>query len=455
MIYPSKSEKNKKRKIVSNNSEVYDRLYNYSLIKEKILSNLSNKYLIDEEDKYTFIPQINSRDSNYYSHLQKLYEIPHKNWQYYLKGNGLGIKTLNTIRNLENNQGKYFPYSKQENNLKNKLNNLSSFSHNNDNYSIIYDKDYNSSKNIMKNAFKSRLGHTFPSSNKYINKNYNNNLFKLLEEPENGEKYSYLNNNNINPKKIMNKSFSFMKNPSYSLTKRNESDRKSHSTFNVSFPSSNFKISRNSEFKKIAIPKKNGKNIEHEKRSVHSNNSSITSSMGSSILKKSILLKSRFSPEKKERLFSFGSELIKFENKNLNNKRLKKPNTNNNLSQRNTSSKSVNYTIRSQKAQASTKSSGTNTMSCYNNYIMNGNKEKDKNGIEKKNNFEMQSINEYSIINDSNILDNEIVNIQTTLQTLNDSKILDLANNYISEDDSLEVYKRRVGIYEKKFIDKK
>jgi hypothetical protein len=246
-----------------------------------------------------------------------------------------------------------------------------------------------------------------------------------------------------------------MKNPSYSLTKRNESDRKSHSTFNVSFPSSNFKISRNSEFKKIAIPKKNGKNIEHEKRSVHSNNSSITSSMGSSILKKSILLKSRFSPEKKERLFSFGSELIKFENKNLNNKRLKKPNTNNNLSERNSSLKSVNYSIRSQKAQASTKSSGTNTMSCYNNYIMNGNKEKDKNGIEKKNNFEMQSINEYSIINDSNILDNEIVNIQTTLQTLNDSKILDLANNYISEDESLEGYKRRVGIYEKKFIDKK
>ena len=454
MIYPSKSEKNKKRKIVSNNSEVYDRLYNYSLIKEKILSNLSNKYLIDEEDKYTFIPQINSRDSNYYSHLQKLYEVPHKNWQYYLQGNGLGIKTLNTIRNLENNQGK-FPYSKQENNLKNKLNNLSSVSHNNDNHSIIYDKDYNSSKHIMKNAFKSRLGHTFPSSNKYINKNYNNNLFKLLEEPENGEKYSYLNNNNINPKKIMNKSFSFMKNPSYSLTKRNESDRKSHSTFNASFPSSNFKISRNSEFKKIALPKKNGKNIEHEKRSVHSNNSSITSSMGSSILKKSILLKSRFSPEKKERLFSFGSELIKFENKNLNNKRLKKPNKNNNLSQRNSSLKSVNYSIRSQKAQASTKSSGTNTMSCYNNYIMNGNKEKDKNGIEKKNNFEMQSINEYSIINDSNILDNEILNIQTTLQTLNDSKILDLANNYISEDDSLEGYKRRVGIYEKKFIDKK
>jgi hypothetical protein len=108
--------------------------------------------------------------------------------------------------------------------------------------------------------------------------------------------------------------------------------------------------------------------------------------------------------------------------------------------------KSINYSIRSQRAQASTKSSGTNTISCYNNYMLNGNKEKEKNGIEKKNNFEIQSINEYSIINDSDNLANENLNIQTTLQTLNDSKILDLANNYISEDDSLERYKRKVGI---------
>jgi hypothetical protein len=94
-------------------------------------------------------------------------------------------------------------------------------------------------------------------------------------------------------------------------------------------------------------------------------------------------------------------------------------------------------------------------MSCYNNYILNGNKEKDKNGMEKKINFEVQNINEYSIINDSNNLDNEILNIQTTLQTLTDSKIYDLANNYISDDDSLEGYKRKVGIYEKKLSEKK
>ena len=87
--------------------------------------------------------------------------------------------------------------------------------------------------------------------------------------------------------------------------------------------------------------------------------------------------------------------------------------------------------------------------------MLNGNKEKEKNGIEKKNNFEMQSINEYSIINDFDNLGNENLNIQTTLQTLNDSKILNLADNYISEDDSLEGYKRKIGIYEKKFANKK
>ena len=448
MIHPSKREKNKKRKIVYNNSEVYDRLYNYSLIKEKMLSNLSNKYLIDEEDKYTFIPQINSRDSNFYFHIQSLYEIPHKNLQNYSEGNGLKIITLDKIRNLKNNlekyskqdmNNKYFPSMKNKN--KSKISN---------NYSDIYDNNYK-----MKNEFRARLGNLFPISNRY-NKNFNkSNLFDFLDEPENGEKNSYINDNNLNFRKIMNKSFSCIKNSSYPLTKRNEIDNKSHFLYNVSIPSNNFKISRNSECKKIIMPKKNGKNTEHEKKQVHSNNSSMTSSMGSSILKKSILLKSRLSPDKKERLFSFGCDLINFDNKNLNNKRVKIPNKNNNLTQRNSSIKSVNYSMRSQKAQASTKSSGTNTISCYNNYLLNGNKEKEKNGIEKKNNFEMQSINEYSIINDSINLGNEILNIQTTLQTLNDSKILDLANNYISEDDSLEGYKRRVGIYEKKFIDKK
>ena len=148
----------------------------------------------------------------------------------------------------------------------------------------------------------------------------------------------------------MNKSFSCIKNSSYPLTKRNDFDNKSHTLYNVSFPSNNLKISRNSEYKKIIIPKKNGKNIEHEKRLFHSNNSSMTSSIGSLILKKSILLKSKRSPEKRQGQFSFGSELINYDNKNLNNKRVKISNKKNNLTQRNSSIKSINYSIRSQKA---------------------------------------------------------------------------------------------------------
>jgi hypothetical protein len=103
LIYPYKIEKKQKRKIAYNNSEVYERLFNYSQIKEKILSNLSNKFLIDEEDKYTFIPQINSRDSNFYTNIQNLYEIPHKNFQNYSEGNGLSLKALKKITNLKNN----------------------------------------------------------------------------------------------------------------------------------------------------------------------------------------------------------------------------------------------------------------------------------------------------------------------------------------------------------------
>ncbi len=108
--------------------------------------------------------------------------------------------------------------------------------------------------------------------------------------------------------------------------------------------------------------------------------------------------------------------------------------------------------IKSQKHQVSTKSSGTNTNSYYNNYNLNCYKEKSKNGIEKNNKLEIQGINEYSIINDLNLLDNEFLNLQTTLQTLTDSKILDLANNYISEDDSLERYKRYNNIYNIEYI---
>ena len=202
-------------------------------------------------------------------------------------------------------------------------------------------------------------------------------------------------------------------------------------------------------------PKRNGQNFEHEKKLVHSSNSSNSlyniSSIGGSLLKESIKLKSRQSPNKKEHLFSFGSDLFYVDNNNSNLIRLNKSNTKKSLIERNNILK-TGISVRSQKHQVSTKSSGTNTNSFYNNYNYNDNKEKNKNGTEKKIKLEIQGINEYSIISDLNFSGKDILNLQTTLQTLTDSKILDLANNYISEDDSLEQYKRNTGINNKKIF---
>ena len=160
--------------------------------------------------------------------------------------------------------------------------------------------------------------------------------------------------------------------------------------------------------------------------------------------------KSQQSPNKKEHLFSFGSDLFYVDNNNSNYGRIKSNNNKKGLINRNNILK-TGSSMKSQK-YVSTKSSGTNTNSYYNNYNFNGNKEKNKNGLEKYNHLEIQGTNEYSITNNLNILDKDLLNLQTTLQTLTDSKILDLANNYISEDDSLELFNKNNGIYKKKNI---
>ena len=66
--------------------------------------------------------------------------------------------------------------------------------------------------------------------------------------------------------------------------------------------------------KEIKITKRNGNNVEHQKKFIHSNYSSSSiyniSSIGGSLLKDNIKLKSQHSPDKKEHLFSFGSDLL-------------------------------------------------------------------------------------------------------------------------------------------------
>ena len=479
--FSKKNAAKRKRKIFSNLEKVYERLFNYSIIREKMLYNLSNKYLLDEEDKYPFFPKINSNDSNFYIKNQQLYEIPHIKEQYYTERNFFKEKRENKLINLKNNFGNYtnhyikkkhIPNAKYRNNLKYKTYNSSPFSKNNINFSNVNERTVNT-RNIKKNASTSKAQKIITNPSKYKHNKNNNFLYFIDEDEENGENHDFSKNNkNLNLNTMKNKSFSCGHFSSNLITKRNKNYINNINRINkISIPKNNFKISRNNDLnyylnnrnkkdkyensKEIVIPKRNGQNIEHEKKLVNSCNSSTSlynvSSIGGSLLKESIKYKSRQSPNKKEHLFSFGSDLFYVDNNNSNYGRIKSNNKKKGLMNRNNILKTGSSMI-SQKYQVSTKSSGTNTNSYYNNYNFNVNKEKNKNGLEKYNHLKIQGLNEYSITNNLNILDKDLLNLQTTLQTLTDSKILDLANNYISEDDSLEQYNRNNGIYKNKNI---
>lgn len=476
--FSKKKETKRKRKNFSNFEKVYERLFNYSIIKEKMLYNLSNKYLLDEEDKYPFFPKINSNDSNFYLHKQQLCEIPHGKEQYFTERNFLKEKHANKLINLKNNFENYTNhYIKKKHilnpnyreNLKYKAYNSSPFSKNNINLSNLNDRTINT-RNIYRIASTSKIQKIIANPSKYENNKNNNLLYFIDEDGENGENQDFSNNNKIlNLKGIKNKSFSCGHYSSNLISKRNK-NKNTNRIKKISIPENNFKISRNNDLnyylnnqklkekfensKEIVIPKRNGQNIEHEKKLVNSCNSSTSlyniSSIGGSLLKESMKYKSQQSPNKKEHLFSFGSDLFYVDNNNSNYGRIKSNNNKKGLINRNNILK-TGSSMKSQK-YVSTKSSGTNTNSYYNNYNFNGNKEKNKNGLEKYNHLEIQGTNEYSITNNLNILDKDLLNLQTTLQTLTDSKILDLANNYISEDDSLELFNKNNGIYKKKNI---
>ena len=438
-----------------------------------MLYNLSNKYLIDEEGKYPFIPKVNSIDSNFYIKNQNLYTIPHRNMEYYTERNDYKVNYLNKIKNLKNNtdnyvnnyiKKKYIPINKQKIKIKNKKNYSNSFSQNNMINPYLEERIYN--KNISsKKINNSNIDDIFPLTIKYKYNDFNNHFRNFIgEEKENGEKNVFNNKNNSNLNKIVNKSYSCKIYSSTKIIKRKKNNEDYINKIPIETNNCNFsrnndlniylknkiKKQKNRHSKEIIIPKINGRNIEHEKKYVYSCNSSKSlyniSSIGGSLLKKSLKLKSHYSPNKREHLFSFGSDLFYVGNNNSNRNRIKSTTKKKCLIKRNSTLKSGS-SMKSQKRQISTKSSGTNTNSCYNNYNLNGSKEKNKNGFERNNKLEIQGINEYSILNNCNNFDNEIFNLNTTLQTLTDSKILNLANNYISEDDSLERYKRNIGIY--------
>ena len=229
-------ENSEKRKISYNKSKVYERLFNYSIIKEKKLCNLSNKYLIDEEDKYTFSPKINSKDSNYYIHYQSLYKTPFKN--NYSERNSFNVTFENKLKNLKNNienytnniKNKYIPIMKNKSNPKYKTN-YSIFLENNSNFHRTFNANHFLNNNkIKKNEF-------IPISTKSKgNDNLNINFL------ENGNRNNF-DNINFNSKNTIKQSFScgfFPVNNFLTINKRPYS--KIHLMNRIPFPNNNFNI---------------------------------------------------------------------------------------------------------------------------------------------------------------------------------------------------------------------
>jgi hypothetical protein len=231
-IKPEKKERKEKRKIYFNNGQVYERLFNYSMIREKILSNLSNKYLIDEEDKYPFIPKINSRDSNFYTTIRKQYELPYKDIQFYSDRNCLKRKSFNKLMNLKSNienfTSKYIkkntPYIRYKNYLDDTKKYSASIQQNDFNFSDINNRSFNPTYLNTKNN-KRKIGGLLPVSSKNGYNHLNNNIIFSLEE-ENIDKNYNLNNEKLNINNTMNKSNSCQDYFSNKLFKKNKLNKK-------------------------------------------------------------------------------------------------------------------------------------------------------------------------------------------------------------------------------------
>ena len=534
-IFIKKKKKIKKRNISLQEKSVHERLFDDSIIRQEMLDNLLSKYLINEEEKYTFYPKINSRDSNYYNNYPYLYR-------------GLERKLLTERRkrpktynekyffNYINNDddyntyyfNKYLDYLKiKKNNGFNSTSSLSCWNNNFSDLNYLYNKTINHSYRYKHIAIKKKLKkkYSIPISTKYNNKLYNS-LFRNKDDLVRKENKFVCNVNrtsssSLYPKEYygVNKNNSLYDNSSLSNNNISNNNNDYHSYLNdkKNKHSKNIKIEKN-KIKDFIVPERNEKLYVDKKiidKNISINNLSLNndnnincktsnslnrnthstlyniSSIGYSIkdLKSTIdenvknIKKSKniICPEKKEHLFSFGSDLffidshnqnrVNVRNKSLIEKMQKKARNsdikndrsknllNNRIINRNNNRKNINdKNVKSQNNlnsltgnnHISTNYSGSYSM--HNN--VNNNKNNSKNSREKNNNtnkLEMQSTNDYCIINDrSDDLKIDGSLFKTTIQTINDSKIFELANNYISQDDSLESYRKKSIIYNKK-----
>lgn len=494
-------------------TKVYERLFNDSILKQQMLDNLLFKYLMNEEEKYTFNPKINKKDINfdlYYKYnCDDLYD-DYSNGILLLTERKLRPKSYNnthnkftiddfssdyyTIYNLDNKSNKYRnspfngstieiinPYDDYYNNYKynfipftssKKVKNFrrSSIPVTTKNRHKIYsnlfhdeDKDRNINNNNYNDLMRKNLFHNRMQLNKTASQ-----FYPKLSNDNNTNKYD--NRKDIATNRIYNNDFSnYLKNKTNKIFKP--------------------KTLNKNEIKDILANKKNGKIIPKDMKTISMkdislnhqfnpmkkdiyNNSNISSYNISSIsTNKKEENKIMKSPTKKEHLFSFGTDLFYVDNKsnknikpsnsvinksllvgnpfktNNNNKVIKNERKKNLIKKNDNKSKTNSNTIKTNRM--STNYSGSNSIYNLNKYCESN---RPKNGREKVNQFEVQSMHEYNIINhrDENVK-NGNYNVQTTLQTLTDSKILELASKYVSqEDDSLDSYRKKCLVYNKK-----
>ena len=495
---------NKLKKDSKNN--VHDRLFNDSITKQEMLDNLLNKYLIDEEEKYTFYPKINPNNIKFFINSHCLNEDFDK--KLILSERNIRPKSFNKYYGSS-----YFNKYIQNTKLKkrNGANSTYSFSCNNINYSDLnnlYD-EFNNNHRYMPINKKQIKKNAIPISTKYKNKLYSH----LFNEEYKNDLFKDM----YNTKNNLNKTSSYLFYPKLSNENNKNSiyklpfnyDYNPYNTINTNNKTTKNKIEKNI-FKKFRDLQKNEKNFEKNKKLIHisdnenvsslneesnflindnlsknadmysfnkNNNTSLynISSIGGASIKidkekEKIKEKNNkiISPEKKEHLFSFGSDLFFIDNNNSNHpktlmnktliKKLQKKNNssfkndrkkNNKIINRNNNRiKPNNNTLRTKSNinsltgnnHMSTNYSGSNSLYNINNI---------KNGVKMNVNklLEVQSTNQYFIVNDKkNELNNEGLIFQTTIQTLSDSKIFDLAKEYMSEDDSLDSYIKKNNI---------
>lgn len=498
----------------SNKIKVYDRLFNDSILKQQMLDNLLSRYLMNEEEKYTFNPKINNKDINYNLYYKNNYDYIYNDFNkriLLLPEKKIRPKSYNnthtkfTIDDFTSDYYNIYNLDNISKRYRKSSFNGSTIEINNPYDEYYYNCNYipfTSNKKI-KNFRKSSIPKTAKNKHKIYhnlfydenkdrstnNKNYNDfmrrNLFhnRIQLDKASSQFYPKLSNGNNtnnydNRKDIINNG----------LYKNDFSTYLKNKTSKMFKP----KMLNKNEVKNLLANKKNEKIFPIDKKNISMknislkhqfnpmrkdiyNNSNISSYNISSIsTNKKEENKIMKSPEKKEHLFSFGTDLFYIENKD--NKNLKPSNSvinksllignpfkrNNlvikndrkkNLLKRNDNkSKANNNTVRTN--HMSTNYSGSNSIYNLNKYLesnrpKNGNEKVNMNNI---NQFEVQSVHGYNIMNHkNNDVKNGNYNVQTTLQTLTDSKILELANKYVSqEDDSLESYRKKSLIYNKK-----